>query len=207
MKKILMITLLLFSIVTTSQSINCDSIIKQMDFEIKKAKANKVDAALLKQLEETKQMLKKMYCESNNFGGGNNNNTKENQNIENNTKFSPINIPKQRAYKGTPFNGKHKISITTKSTTSEGNQNYSYCYYLNKEGSLVLLDKECIANANTLPQFSEQENGEFQYWAIRNDGISTLFALSKENGKVAMTTDIQDFMLSKQENDVPTIKK
>jgi|GEM_PF-2085968 hypothetical protein len=213
MKKLLFIIVLWINFFANAQNVMCDSIMKQMDFEIKNAKANGYDASILKQLEDTKQMLKKMYCENNNYGGngiGNNENPQENQNPqENNPNYSQLNIPKQRPYKGTPFYGKQKISITVKSSVSEGNQNNSYSYYLNKDGSLVLLDKECLANANTttIPQFSEGESGEFQYWAIRKDGISTVFALSKENRKVAVTTDIQNFMFSEQNNVTPTIKK
>ena len=211
MKKLLFITVLLFNFFTNAQNVMCDSIMKQMDFEIKNAKANGVDAALLKQLEETKTMLHKMYCENNIYGSsGNNEDPQENQNPnDQNPNYPQLNIPKQRPYKGAPFYGKQKISITAKSSGSEGTQNNSYSYYLNTDGSLVLLDKECLGtfNANSLPQFSEGDNGEFQYWAIRKDGVSTLFALSKENGKVAITTDIQNFMLSEHESITPTIKK
>lgn len=210
MKKLLFITVLLFNFFTNAQNVMCDSIMKQMDFEIKNAKANGIDAVLLKQLEETKTMLHTMYCENNIYGSsGNNENTQENQNPGNNQTIPQLNIPKQRPYKGAPFYGKQKISITAKSSGSEGTQNNSYSYYLNTDGSLVLLDKECLGtfNANSLPQFSEGDNGEFQYWAIRKDGVSTLFALSKENGKVAITTDIQNFTFSKQDSITPTIKK
>lgn len=213
MKKIFFITFLIINCFTNTnaQNVMCDSIMKQMDFEIKTAKANGVDTALLKQLEETKKMLHKMYCENNIYGSsGNNENTQENQNPnDQNPNYSQLNIPKQRPYKGAPFYGKQKISINAKSSGSEGIQNNSYSYYLNTDGSLVLLDKECLGtfNANSLPQFSEGDNGEFQYWAIRKDGVSTLFALSKENGKVAITTDIQNFMFSKHDSITPTIKK
>ena len=179
MKKLLFITVLLFNFFTNAQNVMCDSIMKQMDFEIKNAKANGVDAVLLKQLEETKTMLHKMYCENNIYGSsGNNENPQENQNPnDQNPNYPQLNIPK-------------------------------HSYYLNTDGSLVLLDKECLGtfNSNSLPQFSEGDNGEFQYWAIRKDGVSTLFALSKENGKVAITTDIQNFMLSEHDSITPTIK-
>lgn len=211
MKKLLIITFLFINFFANAQNVSCDSIMKQMDIEIKNAKSNGYDASILKQLEDTKTMLQKMYCENGVIiGSGNGNgNQQENQNPGNNPSYPKLSIPEQRPYNGTPFSGKQKISITAKSSGLEGSQNNSYSYYLNNDGSLVLLDKESLGtfNANSLPQFSEGDNGEFQYWAIRNDGVSTLFALSKENGKVAITTDIQNFMFSKQDSIAPTIKK
>lgn len=210
MKKIIFITFLIINCFTNTnaQNVMCDSIMKQMDFEIKKAKANGVDVALLKQLEETKKMLHKMYCENGvNYGSNEIENLQENQNPhDNNPNYTQLTTP--ITYKEASFYGKQKISITVKSSDSEGSQNNNYSYYLNKDGSLVLLDKECLAtaNANSLPQFSEGDNGEFQYWTIRKDGVSTFFALSKEKGKVAITTDIQNFMLSEHESITPTIK-
>ena len=64
MKKILFLTVLLFNCFTNAQNVMCDSIMKQMDIEIKNAKANGYDASILKQLEDTKTMLQKMYCEN-----------------------------------------------------------------------------------------------------------------------------------------------
>lgn len=212
MKRLILITVLLINFFTNAQNVMCDSIMKQMDFEIENAKANKIDAVLLKQLEETKKILHKMYCENNNYGGGsdsgNNENLQENQNPQsNNSNYTQLTTSKP--YKGAPFYGKQKISITVKSSDSEGSQNNSYSYYLNKDGSLVLLDEECLATANSIfvPQFDEEGSGKFEYWAIRKDGVSTVFALSKENGKVALITDSQNFMFSKQNNVSPTIKK
>lgn len=211
MKKLVFIIALLVNFFASAQNVMCDSIMKQIDFEIENAKSNKIDVAILKQLEDTKKMLKELYCQNNNYGGngsGNNQNPSKNQNNQgNNPNYSQLNIPKQRPYTGIPFYGKYKISITAKSADSEGSQNNSYSYYLNKDGALVLLDEECLATANSLSVAQYEESGKFQYWAIRKDGVSTVFGLSKENGKVAITTDIQNFMLSKPESNTPVIKK
>ena len=139
MKKLLIITFLFFNFFANAQNVTCDSIMKQMDIEIKNAKSNGYDASILKQLEDTKTMLQKMYCENGVvFGSSNGNeNPQENPNPGNNPSYPKLNIPEQRSYNGTPFSGKQKISITAKSSGLEGSQNNSYSYYLNNDGSLV----------------------------------------------------------------------
>lgn len=211
MKKLLFTIIILIGLIGNAQEKMCDSIMKQMDFEIENAKENKLDANIIQALEQSKKAFYDQYCKDNvfyNHGGASNGNNNNNNDTNNsNISITEINneYVKTKPYKGEPFYGKHKITVNVSSTDAEGTVNTNYSYYINKEGSLILLDKECLQNAG-MDMIPDTEGGTFEYWAIRNDGISTVFALSNTGEKMAVTTHIKNFLISPQNNTKPTIK-
>lgn len=212
MKNIILILSMFISLIGNAQEKMCDSIMKQMDFEIENAKKNKLDATIIQALEKSKKALYEQYCKDdvfyNNGGGTSGENSSNNTDMDNSdNSITEINneYVQTKPYKGMPFYGKHKITVKLISTSAEGNQNTTYSYYINKEGSLILLDKECLKNAS-MDMIPDTEGGVFEYWAIRNDGISTVFALSKTGEKMAVTTYVKNLKILPQKNSKPTLK-
>lgn len=211
MRNLILITALLIGLISNAQMTMCDSIMKQMDVEIESAKKNGADATMIKYLEQAKETLRNQYCKDHVFnnngendGSGSNSNSNSNE-TENNNPYV-----KTRLYAGTPFYGKQKISVSVKNNSSDGNANANYSYYINKEGSLILLDKQSFqGNLSLVPSFDGYDDGggKFEYWGIRNDGLSTVFGLSDKNEKIAVTTYTNNFMFSPNNNSKPTIKK
>ncbi len=211
MKKLATLVLLLFSLISNAQKNICDSIMKQMDVEIENAKKNGADINILKHLEQTKETLRNQYCKDyvlyNNGwpnDGSNSNEGSEDAVNENNTPYL-----KTRAYNGEPFYSKQKISVFINNYGAEGNVSGNYSYYVNKEGNLILLDRQGLQNNLSLvPSFDDWEGrGTFLYWAMRNDGVSTFFGLSDKNEKIAVTTYLKNFLFSPKNAKTPTIKK
>lgn len=206
MKKLLFaFIIMLFGTITNAQETMCDSIMKQMDFEIETAKKNSNDPSIISYLEQAKAALKKQFCEDGNFSGaggtqGNTTDGNEHSNPSINNDYI-----KTKPYKGAPFYGKHKISVKVISNTEEGSFTTNYSYYINKEGSLILLDKECLQNAG-MSMMPNTDGGTFQYWAMRNDGISTVFALSDKGEKIAVTTYNKNALIEPQKNSKPILK-
>lgn len=204
--------ILLISVNCFSQEKLCDSIMKQIDFQIESAKKNGSDAATINYLKQAKENFRQQYCKNGVFynngsqsntngnGNGNGTNTNSNNNIQNpNIKTKP--------YAGPPFYGKQKIAVSLKISGVDGTEQANYSYYVNKEGTIVLLDQQSIEGNMSLIPSNDGEAGTFQFWAIRNDGLSTVFALSPEEGKVAVTTYVKNFLLSPKNNTKPNTKK
>lgn len=211
MRKLILIISLLINLISTAQEIKCDSIMKQMDVEIENAKKNGADATMIKYLEQAKETLREQYCKNQVFyNNGGNNGGGSNSNGDSNGSLNENNNPyvKTRPYTGTPFYGKQKISISVKNYGAEGSAFAKYDYYVNKEGTLILLDKQSLQENLSLVPASDMADGggKFQYWAIRNDGVSTVFGLSDKNEKIAVTTYTKNFMFSPNSSK-PTIKK
>lgn len=211
MRKLILIISLLINLISTAQEIKCDSIMKQMDVEIENAKKNGADATMIKYLEQAKETLREQYCKNQVFyNNGGNNGGGSNSNGDSNGTLNENNNPyvKTRPYTGTPFYGKQKISISVKNYGAEGSAFAKYDYYVNKEGTLILLDKQSLqGNLSLIPATDMADGGgKFQYWAIRNDGVSTVFGLSDKNEKIAVTTYTKNFMFSPNSSK-PTIKK
>lgn len=207
MRNLILTVALLIGFMSNAQMTMCDSIMKKMDFEIESAKKNGLDATMINYLEQTKVTLREQFCKDNVF---NNNGSKNGSNTTDANEDSD-NIANQyvktRPYTGTPFYGKQKISISVKNYGADGSAFANYDYYVNKEGTLILLDKQSLqGNLSLIPASDMADGGgKFQYWAIRNDGLSTVFGLSDKNKKIAVTTYTKNFMFSPSSK--PTIKK
>lgn len=211
MRKLIFIITLLIGSFSNSQEIKCDSIMKQMDVEIENAKKNAADATMIKYFEQAKETLREQYCKNQVFyNNGGNNGGGSNSNGDSNGALNENNNPyiKTRPYTGTPFYGKQKISIAVTSYSDDGNAVVHYHYYVNKEGTLILLDQQSFeGNLSSVPSTDMIDGGgKFQYWAIRNDGVSSVFAISDKNEKIAVTTYTKNFMFSPNSSK-PKIKK
>ncbi|MGV7106637.1 hypothetical protein [Flavobacterium sp. U410] len=211
MRKLIFIITLLIGSFSNSQEIKCDSIMKQMDVEIENAKKNGADATMINYLEQTKVTLREQFCKDNVFyNNGSNNGSNTNANEDSDGFGTEINnqYVKTRPYTGTPFYGKQKISISVKNYGADGSAFANYDYYVNQEGTLILLDKQSLqGNLSLVPATDMADGGgKFQYWAIRNDGLSTVFGLSDKNKKIAVTTYTKNFLFSPNSSK-PTMKK
>ncbi|VXB34296.1 conserved exported hypothetical protein [Flavobacterium sp. 9AF] len=210
MRHLILTIIVLISFISNAQKTMCDSIMQQMDVEIENAKKNGADATMLKYLEQAKKTLREQYCKDNYFyNSGGNNGSGNNNNANGGLATTEINneYVKTKPYNGAPFYGKQKISIKVISSDSEGTHKANYSYYINKEGSLILLDKECLQNAGLemIPQNASE--GTFQYWCIRNDGLSSVFGLSDKNEKIASTYTSKNFLIQSDSYKKPTFKK
>jgi hypothetical protein len=207
MRNLILIMALLIGLMSNAQMTMCDSIMKQMDFEIENAKKNGLDATMINYLEQTKVTLREQFCKDNVFNNNGSNNGSNTTDANEDSDNIANQYVKTRPYTGTPFYGKQKISISVKNYGADGGAFANYDYYVNQEGTLILLDKQSLqGNLSLVPATDMADGGgKFQYWAIRNDGLSTVFGLSDKNKKIAVTTYTKNFMFSPSSKS--TIKK
>jgi len=207
MKNLFYTLTILFGLTSNAQEKMCDSLMKKMDFEIENDKKNGADSIMIDYIEQAKKTLKEQFCKDDVYqggaSGGNNNNNSNNPNNSTTGNTNPS--VKTKPYNGSPFYGKHKISVKVISSDAEGTFNTSYSYYLNKEGSLILIDKECLQNAG-MDMIPNTDGGTFENWVMRNDGISTVFARSDTGQKIAVTTHIKNSLIAPQKDSKSTLK-
>lgn len=185
MKKVLTIILLLSTaLFSTAQSFNCDSLKRQFDVEIANAKKNGADKQALDQLESIKKQTIEMFCNSSKTSApeysGNSNSEKP---------------ALSKAVKTSQFKAAFLISLNIEAYEAETPIKAIFDYAINKEGNQMLIDKDGLSKAGKLAEQMKQEDGTLDAWIIEQSGKSTFYVTSKEEGKIALISNLQQYMI------------
>lgn len=181
MKYIIIMLVLLNSIVTKAQQINCDSLKKQFDEAITSAKAQKQDASIIQQLEATKKQLLEIYCKAGV--------TKQSQ--ETAEVSTPKSTSKPTSTSSTAnYAMAYTIDIYVESMGADGLVKTGYNYWLNAQGNKMLIDKDGIKKAMKFMQATEDGANNFDAWYIETTGKSIMYTRTEEGEKIALAQQL-----------------
>lgn len=185
MKNVLSVLLLLSSILyAKAQNFNCDSLKRQFNVEIANAKKNGADKQTLDQLEAIKKQTIDMFCNSSKMAA-------PEYSSNNNSVKSAL----SKNEKSSQFKAAFSISLNIESYDAETPIKAIFDYAINKEGSQMLIDQAGLSKAGKLAEQMQQEDGTLDAWIIEQSGKSTFYITSKEEGKIALISNLQQYMI------------
>jgi hypothetical protein len=180
-----------------AQTFNCDSLTREFDTQIAKAKKEGLDKAIIQQLQSTKEQLLQAFCNTATT------NKPPTAASVNNSLSTPNNNSKKSVTKN--FTSAYKITLKV---TAEQNSNLTqlYSYYLTHTGNAILIDDNCLPSSSNYRE-SFAENGSLDGWLMESNGNSTVFTTSAEQGKMAIAVPNVNFLnLQHSKENKPTIK-
>jgi len=163
---------------SNAQQLNCDSLKNIFELEINKAVKEGVDKATIQHLEATKNQLLQLYC----------NNEDKKVTAENNALADSYKkATTQNKVINNTFNSSYKISL---SLMVDGEKINTY-YYLNTAFNNILYTPKALeAAAKLKEQIAIEEDAVFDGWIMDDAGKNTYYATSKQEGKLAITTQL-----------------
>lgn len=185
MKNVLSLLLLLSSILyAKAQNFNCDSLKRQFNVEIANAKKNGADKQTLDQLEAIKKQTIDMFCNSSKMAA-------PEYSSNNNSVKSAL----SKNEKSSQFKAAFSISLNIEAYDAETPIKAIFDYAINKEGSQMLIDQAGLSKAGKLAEQMQHEDGTLDAWIIEQSGKSTFYITSKEEGKIALISNLQQYMI------------
>jgi hypothetical protein len=185
MKNVLSLLLLLSSILyAKAQNFNCDSLKRQFNVEIANAKKNGADKQTLDQLEAIKKQTIDMFCNSSKMAA-------PEYSSNNNSVKSAL----SKNEKSSQFKAAFSISLNIEAYDAETPIKAIFDYAINKEGNQMLIDQAGLSKAGKLAEQMQQEDGTLDAWIIEQSGKSTFYITSKEEGKIALISNLQQYMI------------
>lgn len=185
MKKVFTFILLLSSVLfSTAQKFNCDSLKRQFEAEIANAKKNGADKQTLDQLEAIKKQTIDMFCNESKMSAP-----------EYAGKSSSEKQALSKAGKSSQFKAAFSISLNIEAYEAETPIKAIFDYAINQEGNQMLIDQAGLSKAGKLAEQMQQEDGTLDAWIIEQSGKSTFYVTSKEEGKIALISNLQPYMI------------
>ena len=185
MKNVLSVLLLLSSILyAKAQNFNCDSLKRQFNVEIANAKKNGADKQTLDQLEAIKKQTIDLFCNSSKMAA-------PEYSSNNNSVKSAL----SKNEKSSQFKAAFSISLNIEAYDAETPIKAIFDYAINKEGNQMLIDQAGLSKAGKLAEQMQQEDGTLDAWIIEQSGKSTFYITSKEEGKIALISNLQQYMI------------
>lgn len=185
MKNVLTFLLVLSSILCAkAQNFNCDSLKRQFEVEIANAKKNGADKQTLDQLEAIKKQTIDMFCNASKMSAP--------EYAGKSTSEKPA---LSKAGKSSQFKAAFSISLNIEAYDAETPIKAIFDYAINQDGNQMLIDQAGLSKAGKLAEKMQQEDGTLDAWIIEQSGKSTFYVTSKEEGKIALISNLQPYMI------------
>lgn len=185
MKNLFTILLVLSSaLFSTAQQFNCDSLKRHFEAEIANAKKNGANKQILDQLEAIKKQSIDMFCNSSKMATP--------EYIGKGTSEKPA---LSKAGKSSQFKAAFAISLNVETYEAGRPVKAIFDYAINQAGNQMLIDQAGLSQAGKLAQQMAQEDGTLDAWIIEQSGKSTFYVTSKEEGKIALISNLQQYMI------------
>ncbi|WP_439504576.1 hypothetical protein [Sediminibacterium sp.] len=181
---IILSLILSFTFFSKAQNFNCDSLKRQFEAEIANAKKNGADKQTLDQLEAIKKQTIDMFCNSSKMAAP--------EYAGKSTSEKPA---LSKVGKSSQFKGAFSISLNIEAYDAETPIKAIFDYAINKEGNQMLIDQAGLSKAGKLAEQMQQEDGTLDAWIIEQSGKSTFYVTSKEEGKIALISNLQPYMI------------